>query len=274
MSVDKAGFAERVFEFAFNAEYCILNRAVLAACPYLPTQQQEKRLGYDVAVRINERGGGVSSLFLQHKVSRFVSSRTGSNAHFFDAAGGPYFAFTLDNDQYNLIHHAATTKREAFYYCAPVFTTRKDMDDKFFAQAVVNDSIWIDVAGAGPIAAGDTGSHSIVYSSDSTQVWRFSDEPNRARAVAPSQGRERAKPLDVFDVQSVTETYESLMADLLEWWPSRQRGRRRALGADQRPMPEALPTRRPIRTLKEGIAAVRQLAVEYFGASWLVEVRK
>ena len=274
MTVDKAGFAERVFEFAFNAEYCIQNKAVLAACPYLPTQQQEKRLGYDVKFEIERRGGGVSSIFLQHKVSRFVSSRTGSNAHFYDAAGGPYFAFILDNEQYNLIHHAASTKREAFYYCAPAFTTRKDMDDKFFAQTVVNDSIWIDVAGAGAIRANDSTSHNIVYSGDGAHVWRFSDRPERAKAVTPIVGREQASRLESFDVKSVTKIYESLTEDLREWWPTRQRGRRQVAAAEWRGMPDSLPARRRIRTLDQGIDAVRHLAVEYFGVSWLVGVQK
>lgn len=274
MSVDKAGFAERVFEFAFNAEYCTLNQAVLAACPYLPTQQQEKRLGYDVAIKVAERGGAVSSLFLQHKVSRYVSSRTGSNAHFFDATGGPYFAFGLDNNQYNLIHHSAMTNRQAFYFCAPAFTTRQQMDEKFFAQTVVADSIWIDVAGSGQIAAGDTSSHSLIYNSDGSQVWRFSESPQRAKSSLPGNGKELAKPIPSLDQETLANTYESLFLDLREWWPERQRGRRKSDVAELRGMPETLPTHRAVESIDTGIEAVRELAVDYFGVSWLVGVQQ
>ncbi len=270
MSVAKAGFAERVFEFAFNAEYCTKNKAILAACPYLPTQQQEKRLGYDVEFVVNQRGGGVSSLFLQHKVSRFVDSRTGSNAHFYDAIGGSYFAFQLDIEQYNLIHHAARKGKEPFYYCAPAFTTRKAMDEKFFGQTVVDESIWVDVSGAGTIT--DTKSHCIVYNADGSQVWRFSDKPEKAAARSPKIGAEFSRRLQKFDRDSVATIYEELFSELKEWWPERQKVKRKTDMVESHRMPDELPPHIDIGQLAVGIDAVRELAVDYYGVSWLIGV--
>lgn len=272
MSVTKAGFAERVFEFAFNAEYCAKNRAVLAACPYLPTQQQEKRLGYDVEFEVNQRGGGTASLFLQHKVSRHVDSRSGSNAHFYDAIGGDYFAFQLDIEQYNLIHHAANSGKESFFYCAPSFVTRAEMDKKFFASTVVDDSIWIDVKGAGKIL--DSQSHCIVYNADGSKVWRFSDEPKKAESKLPKDGREFARRLQKFDVESVSSIYESLYTDLKDWWPERQKVRRKTELAENHRMPNVLPPQAVVDDLGGGIAAVRELAVDYYGVSWLIGVQQ
>lgn len=272
MSVHKAGFAERVFEFAFNSEYCVKNSAVLAACPYIPTQQQEKRLGYDVKMTVNRRGGGTSSLFLQHKVSRFVDSRTGSNAHFYNAVEGSYFAFSLDIPQYNLIHHAATSKRETFFYCAPAFTTRREMDERFLAQSVTNDSVFFDIAGAGRIA--DTTSHCIVYNSDGSKAWRFSEEPIKISGIRASLAREFARKILVFDRDTVAETYESLLLSLKEWWPDRQKIRRKTDSSESRTMPEVLPPHRDINRLDVGIEAVRELTVEYYGVSWLIGVQQ
>lgn len=58
MPVYPPGFSERVFEFGFNSEYAAQNRAVLAAAPHIPTQNDEKALGYDIAFEIKRRGGG------------------------------------------------------------------------------------------------------------------------------------------------------------------------------------------------------------------------
>src|SRR5713101_9767397 len=126
--VHRPEFGERVFEFAFNAEYAKKHHAILAACPYLPTQQDEKRLAFDVEFKLKQRGGAVASLFLQHKVARLVDKKSGSNSHFWSAAGGPYFGFRLDIDQYNLMHKFASRRNRDIFYCAPRFTKRVDID--------------------------------------------------------------------------------------------------------------------------------------------------
>lgn len=272
MSVYRPGFSERVFEFAFNAEYCVKNKAVLAACPYLPTQQQEKRLGYDVEFVVNQRGGGMSSLFLQHKVSRFVDSRSSSNAHFYDTVGGEYFAFQLDIDQYNLIQHAAAGRRQSIYYCAPAFISREAMDGRFFTQTVVDDSVWIDVAGSGSIS--DNKSHCVVYNADGSEAWRFSEEPSKAKAVVGEERTHLAKRMNKFNEESVANIYQELFVDLTEWWPDRKRISRKTEIFEGKRMPDELPPYRDINTLSGAIEAVRELAVDYYGVSWLIGVKK
>lgn len=42
------GFSERTFEFCFNAEFCQLFGGLLASHPHIPSQREEKDLGYDV----------------------------------------------------------------------------------------------------------------------------------------------------------------------------------------------------------------------------------
>ena len=67
MAVFAPGFSERVFEFSFNAEYAAANKAVLAGAPHIPTQNDEKYLGYDVLFEIQAGGGVTNMLALQHK---------------------------------------------------------------------------------------------------------------------------------------------------------------------------------------------------------------
>ncbi|KQW46704.1 MULTISPECIES: hypothetical protein [unclassified Roseateles] len=268
MTVKKPGFAERVFEFAFNAEYCAAHKAVLAACPYLPSQQQEKRLGYDVEIQTLVAGGAVSSLFLQHKVARHVDSRTGSNAKFYDAVGGPYFKFELDIEQYNLIHKAVQGGKQNFFYCAPAFTTRAEVDQHFATGSVVDNSVWIDVLNAGAIT--DARSHSIVYNLDASQVHRFSDQPVRATGGAPSEWRLDTGRIEKFDRDAVVEIYNDLLEDLNEWWPHRQKLRRKSEASESQLMPDHLPKVREVPDLAQAVEAVQELAVDYFGVSWLI----
>ena len=84
----KPGISERTFEFCYNAEFCQRHRALLASHPYLPSQNAEKDLGYDVEFEIRTRRF-TRSIFLQHKVAHFaehrsagtVASRTHMAAH-------------------------------------------------------------------------------------------------------------------------------------------------------------------------------------------------
>ena len=272
MSVTRPGFAERVFEFAFNAEYCAKRKTVLAACPYVPSQKQERYLGYDVAFEIQRRGGGTSSIFLQHKVSRHVDSRSGPNAHFYDSIGGAYFAFQLDVDQYNLIHYAVNHGKKAFFYCAPAFVTRGELDKHFMAGEVVDSSIWVDIKNSGSIT--DYASHCIVYDAGKSKAWRFSDEPKAVTLRNPDGGDDFIPRMQAFDVNSVSTIYESLYSDLRDWWPERQKVRRKTEPAESHRMPSVLPPQVDVDGLAGAIAAVRELAVDYYGVSWLIGVQQ
>jgi hypothetical protein len=77
MTVQVPGFSERVFKFGFNAEFAHSHRAVLAAVPHIPTQNQEKLLGYDVKFEIKKSGGAIRMIALQHKVARQVCGGAG-----------------------------------------------------------------------------------------------------------------------------------------------------------------------------------------------------
>jgi hypothetical protein len=153
------GFSERTFEFCYNAEYCQLNAAMLATHPHIPSQRAEKDLGYDVEFRIAE-GNFTRSLFLQHKVASFAEVRAGRNAKFYAVHGKPYFRFSIDNEQHNVLCELSRTKGNAFY-CAPRFHLSHELESRFRTASVVENSILLDPADVGDVT--DNERHNITY---------------------------------------------------------------------------------------------------------------
>lgn len=153
------GFSERTFEFCYNAEYCQINAALLATHPHIPSQRAEKDLGYDVEFEIIN-GNYTRSLFLQHKVSSFAEVRAGRNAQFYAAHGGPYFRFSVDNAQHNVLCELSRTKGNAFY-CAPRFHLSHELGTNFRGASIGTNAILLDPLDVGPIAGNQH--HNITY---------------------------------------------------------------------------------------------------------------
>ena len=265
MSVLRPGFSERVFEFSFNAEYAARNRAVLAGAPHIPTQNEEKSLGYDVAFELNRRGGAVHSVALQHKVSRFVDGLGPKNHDFWSESGGPYFAFQLDTDQYNLIEGIASSGLHGVecYFCAPMFATRTEMNSRYLANAVEPSSVWIDVKDAGTIT--DEGPHSIVYSADGKQAFRFSEDAVPLKVLGDEARRAKRAERKAADLQSIVPIYETAFGVLKGYWPSRRRTK--GLDADNAiRVPKKLPARKEPTPRNTA-----ELLSQYYGLSWLIE---
>jgi hypothetical protein len=271
--VQKPQFSERVFEFAFNAEYAQRHHAVLAACPYLPTQQDEKSLGFDVEFKIKKRGGAVTSIFLEHKIARRVDKRSASNAHFWDAVGGPYFAFPFDIDQYNLIRKLATRRVRDIYYCAPLFTTRADIDNNFLNNRISSRSVWIDVALAGSVA--DQSTHSIVCGSGGG-AFRFSSEGARVARINPDElvsGRRHSD--SVFGIHEVQSLYNNVYETIVDYWPQRiNQGRAADHDESVQLAPREVPKRKKAEALSDAVVALSDLVSRYLGMSWLLLCRK
>lgn len=273
------GFSERIFEFAFNAEFALKHYAVLAASPGLPSLQQEKKLGYDVEFQLKARGGGIQNIFLQHKVARLVNSKSGSNRHFFDAAKGPYFAFNLDVPQYNLIRDLAMHRKRRIYYCAPLSASRRDLDQYFMTRKICASSLWMDVRSAGRI--NDKKAHSIVYSQDGKRASRFSPEPNAVTTMQPAPFIDAPDRCERgFDRDEARQLYEDVHGELLEHWDELARPAVDTSGRSDsderwaltRVIPVGGPPERLSRTANRGkfLAAISQLLTTWYGVSWLI----
>jgi len=269
MSVLRPGFSERVFEFSFNAEYANRNRAVLAAAPSIPTQNEEKSLGYDVKFEIAAHGGAVHAVALQHKVSRFVDGLGPTNGNFWKAAGGPYFAFRLDTDQYNLIESIASAGLPGveFQFCAPLFATRLEMNGHYLAGAVEPHSVWIDVAGAGQITDGDV--HTIVYRADGSQAFRFSETAKKLAVLKDEARRVQWESRRNRVIESPDDIYYTALQLLRHYWPERRSKVQRRSDVEVGTLPSKLPDEAESTLVNAG-----RLLADYFGLSLLVEVRQ
>lgn len=269
MPVYPPGFSERVFEFGFNSEYAHQNRAVLAAAPHIPTQNEEKALGYDIAFEIKKRGGAINSSALQHKTCRFVDAKSGANQNFWNAVGGPYFAFRLDVDQFNVIESIASSGLSGveFNYCAPLFSTRKDMDAHYLANTVLTQSVWIDPKGVGPLT---DDAHSVIVDATGTHAFVFSEEPRRISVTAPRR-RPLKEDLSRDETLVVRSIYKAVYETVARFQP-RYRDRRRRESEFR--MPTELPAIVDTQDEGEVTKAIALLFSHYVGVSWLVEVRQ
>lgn len=266
MSVLNPGFSERVFEFSFNAEYADRNRAVLAGAPDIPTQNKEKFLGYDVAFEVKRRGGAVHTIALQHKVSRLVDGVGPTNGHFRQAMKGPYFAFRLDKDQYNLIETVASAGMKGIecHFCAPVFVSRLAMDTRYMTRTVEANSVWINVANAGQITDDDP--HTIVYSGDGKKAFRFSQKAVALEVLDSETRRARWMERRGANFDNAGEIYETVFNAVTTYW--RRRRGKAARNDNNFRSPQRLPTRSP-----PTVENAANLLSEYLGTSLLIEVR-
>jgi hypothetical protein len=192
------GFSERTFEFCYNAEYCQINKALLATHPHIPSQRAEKDLGYDVEFKINE-GHYTRSLFLQHKVSSFAEVRAGRNAAFFAVHGQPYFRFSVDNAQHNVLCELSRSKGNAFY-CAPRFHLRNELETNFLGSSIAANAILLNPLDVGDID--DNERHNITYNVLGQNPTLHSDPRQFIRAFGG--GKENAPKLNR---QHITQDY-------------------------------------------------------------------
>lgn len=267
MSILAPGFSERVFEFSFNAEYADRNRSVLAGVPDIPTQNKEKSLGYDVKFRLQARGGATHAVALQHKTSRYVDQIGPKSRHFWRAAGGPYFGFRLDVDQFNLIERlsSAAGPEIEFHFCAPLFASHSDMSTHFMSKAVETNSIWISVSGAGQITADEP--HSIIYTKDGSRAFLFSEKAVELTVLGQEQRRTRRNERQNATLDRLAEVYDEVLAAVQAYWEANQTTP--VEGANRE---RALPTRPPTRQ-EPSAESLAALLADYVGMSVLMEVR-
>jgi hypothetical protein len=258
----KAEFNERVFEFAYNAEFAATNRAVLLSMPWMPSQPEEKNRAYDVRFRLKRASGKGWSLMLQHKVVRRIDNKSPSNREWVKKCGVPYFAFGLDIEQYNRIVQLRGRGR-AVYYCAPRFCERQALEDHYRTGAVCSSSIWLDPELAGQIA--DRRAHAIVFDLRGARAIRCSGLPREMKVIAPSDLAE-TRPSEPLRVESLREVYEELYSIAADRAGRRQGGAEEDRESSIR---RDMPKRAEIDSLESAASAVGNLSADYFGLSWL-----
>lgn len=172
-----SGFSERAFEFAFNAELCQKNKSMLVTCPNLPSQREEKKLGYDVQFMF-EKPTYCYSLFLQHKVSSYAQRRQHNNIDYYDAHNGAYFKFKVDTEQHNTLIQRSGGGN--FYYCAPLFSNFNELQDHYNHESIVENSTFINPFGT---RINDNLKHNITYDKGGSAAFLHSN-PRKLKVLA------------------------------------------------------------------------------------------
>lgn len=202
------GFSERTFEFCYNLEYFQSNAAILASHPHIPSQLQEKDLGYDVEFLIRTKGY-TRSLFLQHKVSHFAESRAGRNARFYDRHQGPYFRFNVDNDQHNVLRELSNKRGNAFY-CAPRFHLRHQLETHFRGPSVIQSSILLDPLDVDSI--NDDERHNVTYGPNGQSPTLHSDPKSFKEDIEGKRGAPASLNRQIVDEAYVDSLAEELIS--------------------------------------------------------------
>jgi hypothetical protein len=205
------GLSERTFEFCFNSEFCQKYRALLASHPYIPSQRQEKDLGYDVEFKIRNHHF-TRSIFLQHKVASYAEHRSGRNARFYNAHGGAYYRFPIDKDQHNVLVKLSNKKGNAFY-CAPRFYNRSELESYFRSDTIADNSIWLNPSVAGQISDSDT--HNITFDPTGAQAFLHSEIRKVESITSISEYLPQIEERHI-DVEYVEALSEELIAITLE----------------------------------------------------------
>jgi len=166
----RSEFSEREFDFCFNTEFIRKNSSAVIGAPFIPSQRLERFLGFDIEFRLRQ-GNIQHSLFLQHKVSHFISNRGGRNWNIYNLHGGPYYYFYLErldrSPQHNLLYNLQQSGEEV-YYSAPLFYEENVLTQYFVNGIVIDNSVFIDPLGVGVIA--DFIQHRISYDQNGTQA--------------------------------------------------------------------------------------------------------
>jgi hypothetical protein len=176
-------FREREFEVAVNIELIAAWKSIIiGGLPVLPSQFEEKALGYDAAY--NLKGG--RQIFLQYKTASLAQFRTGTNVDLFNAWGEPYLRADLLLDrksreprQHNALVKLAAIGHEVFY-CAPLFHDRSALSTHVNAGAVWPNSLQAPLRGAPTLGQGR---HSVSYPRGGTS-WRLHSEIGEPREAA------------------------------------------------------------------------------------------
>lgn len=251
-----SAFSERTFEFCYNAEYCRLNAGILATHPSIPSQNEEKDLGYDVEFQLLQLGH-VRSLFLQHKIVHFAGSRAGRNARFFNAHGGPYYRFPVDTHQHNVLHDLSANQGDAFY-CAPAFNRTIDLRQAYETLQICGQSVWLDPMEVGRIF--DVDSHHTTFSEDGTRRYLHSEVRSFSESPRGTRSKESLRETEV-SAASIEEFAEFLSES------SKSSSRREKMDAEiERERPQGavrLEDQRPIKIIQQVLARV-------YDVSWIV----
>ncbi len=293
----RAEFSERHYELAINIELVRLSNQY-----YVPSQNEEATLGYDIALvpalpplwrSLTEGLPGVGgtaeprlaraiSLFLQYKQPEHVSNRNGNEAGsrqaVFSGSAVPYYRFRLPREQLRVLLDLQTTfaGRASVCYAAGLFHRRADFYRHKAALDVATNSIFLrlDDVRSGLVAGGfDPGAlttdHSWTYDQGGTRGLLCS-EPWRIEGASLGGLREGLRA-PAGEAESLKGHVNSLTREINVWrgrWEEEGRRKRLPVRED-----ESLLTFKQIPQLEEPSEAVKaQQFLDSLGIGWFLAI--
>jgi hypothetical protein len=133
--------------------------AAVVAAPYQPSAHEENDVGFDVLHRIRY-GGFVRAIFLQYKVSNFITRRRDLDCFAFHRE--PHFRFGLLRGRgapYYAQHNRLVALRQMGYsahYCAPLFFLRDQLELHYGRNELLEQSFFGDPRAIGTLYEGDS----------------------------------------------------------------------------------------------------------------------
>lgn len=165
-----AEFSERDFEFCFNAAFLQEHADALIAVPFIPSQRQERIVGWDVRFKLKQ-GRTRRSLFLQHKRPGYAASARGRAAAVYKQYDGPYYRFPVasarDAHQLNRLTALANKGRNVAY-TSPSIHLLTELEAAFADGTLLKKTIFISPRGQR--LARDRRAHSYSYAADRMRV--------------------------------------------------------------------------------------------------------
>jgi hypothetical protein len=204
------GFPERRFESLSLSEVRTRCGAVVVAAPHQPSAHEENDVGFDVLDRIRY-GSLVRAIFLQYKVSQFMTQRRDGDC--FDFHREPYFRFGVvrgTGRPHFEQHNRLVALRELGYsahYCAPMFFLRDQLGRNYARSELLEQSFFGDPSVIGTIY--DDDEHHVSYGAGGRK-WAFHSEVrDLGRPSTWQEVLDSAEPRDI-DESALDELAQAL----------------------------------------------------------------
>jgi hypothetical protein len=175
-----AGFGEDTYAANHLGEIRLRYGAAVFGAPRLagaieePTLRQERDLGFDARIRIELGSREVIAIYLQYKGNEVISSRRAAEADCWDHCVGPYYRFSLRQDEYarrnpklplyrqNRLLVALRRAGDVAAYAAPCFHGMTELDELVVRNSLLGASVYIDPLQIGDVR--DREDHHVSYS--------------------------------------------------------------------------------------------------------------
>ena len=144
--IEKANFAEKEYEFAFNHEFVNEHKHFRDFSFRMPNLRQEAKVTYDTRFDW-DREGLQFSKFFQYKIPEYVIHPKKSDVDILNFFKGPYFTYGIrktTKSQQHVLLYLLSRGGEDVSYASPLFHHRKNFLENCKNNSIKQNSIFFD----------------------------------------------------------------------------------------------------------------------------------